>query len=740
MSSTSDRIARLSPEKLAMLKRALGKANDSSEPIAVVGMGCRFPQARSIEDYWQIIQESRIVTGEVPPNRWNADSFFDPDGGLGKMITRWGGFVDDVDRFDATFFGVSPREAERMDPQQRLLLEVVWQAMEYGALVPADYRGSRTGVFVGVGGVDYSRIPVQLDDYYEQITAYSGTGNALSIVSNRISYTLDLRGPSLSVDTACSSSLVAAHMAIRSLRSGESDAAIVGGVNLILTPETTLAFSQAQMLSRTGQCRPFDADAAGYVRGEGCGAVILKRLSDAEAAGDMVLAVIRGSAVNQDGRTSGIAAPNGPSQESCIHEALKDAGLTPDDVTYVEAHGTGTPLGDPIEVEALSHVFRRQSDSSPDCYFGSVKANIGHTETVAGMASLIKLVLLLQHGRIPRQAHYESLNPHIRLDGSRLKIAEQSIDWSPESATRIAGVSSFGFGGTNAHLVMEQASESENSLNKQSQVPSAQSLGVEAGEATDKQLYVVSAKTEEDLTRMAGVHAEFLRKFDGPIAEACYNSTVGRSHFGHRAAVTGNDPQRIAELLQEIADGKGSRGVKRGTARSSKRLRVAFLFTGQGSQQIGMGRELYEKHSVFRKALDECDQILVDMLPQRLLDVLWQDGPDAWLHQTQYTQPALFAIEYSLAQLWKSVGVEPAVVLGHSVGEFAAACTAGVFSLEDGLRLIAHRARLMQSLPKDGAMVVVFATRDQVAQSIQRFGDSVSIGVHNGPISRRSRG
>ncbi len=722
MSSTSDRIARLSPEKLAMLKRALGKASDSADPIAIVGMGCRFPQARGVDPFLQIIREGRVVTGEIPSSRWNLDAFYDPKGGLGKMTTRWGGFVDHIDRFDATFFGISPREAERMDPQQRLLLEVVWEAMEYGAMVPADYQGTRTGVFVGVGGVDYSRVPVGQEDYFEKITAYSGTGNALSIVANRISYILDLRGPSLSVDTACSSSLVAAHMAIRSLRSGECDAAIVGGVNAILTPETTMAFSQAQMLSPVGQCRPFDAGAAGYVRGEGCGAVILKRLSDAEAAGDLILATIRGSAVNQDGRTSGIAAPNGPAQEAVIHEALKDAGLTPDDVTYIEAHGTGTPLGDPIEVEALRHVFRRKSPDLADCYFGSVKANIGHTETVAGMASLIKLVLLLQHGFVPKQAHFEKLNPHIRLDGSRLRIAEQEIEWQPDSGSRIAGVSSFGFGGTNAHLVLEQAPQPKSIRSTEPPPPPA------------KQLYLVSAKTESDLHRMVARHAPFVRDHGDSFAAACYNSAANRSHFGHRLAVAATDANEAAAALQAIADGKRVRTVKQGTAKGGKRLRVGFLFTGQGSQQVGMGRELYDLHPVFRDSLERCDEILSDLLPERLLNVLWDDSTEASkLHQTQFTQPALFALEYSLAQLWQSIGIEPAVVLGHSVGEFAAACIAGVFSLEDGLRLIAHRARLMQSLPHDGSMAVVFAKLDRVREAISRFGDAVAIGVHNGP-------
>ncbi len=453
MNSTSERIARLSPQKLALLKQVLGESGEVSEPIAVVGIGCRFAGAASVADYWRLIHDRSVMTGEIPESRWDVDAFFDPTGSVpGKMTTRWGGFLENIDRFDAAFFGISPREAEKMDPQHRLLLEVVWEALEYGGLAPSQIRESATGVFVGVGGVDYSRVPVQLDNYFEQITAYSGTGNALSIAANRISYTLDLRGPSLSIDTACSSSLVAAHLAIRSLRAKECDTAIVGGVNAILTPETTLAFSQAHMLSADGKCRPFDDRANGYVRGEGCGVVILKRLSDAVSAGDLILGSIRGSAVNQDGMTSGITAPNGSAQVKVIREALRDARRSPDDVSYVEAHGTATPLGDPIELQSLAEVFADpRGEQKRPCYVGSVKANVGHTETAAGMASLIKTILMFRHRMIPGQAHFEKLNRHIDLGRSRLRIAQESVPWDALDDAPFAGVSSFGFGGTNAH-------------------------------------------------------------------------------------------------------------------------------------------------------------------------------------------------------------------------------------------------------------------------------------------------
>ncbi|MCH5373402.1 MAG: polyketide synthase, partial [Planctomycetes bacterium] len=414
MSDVIDRLANLSPAKRQLMERLMRNESQAAEPIAVVGMSCRFPGAPDLSSYWHLIANEIDATGEVPRSRWDADAFYDPDGGTpGKMTTKWGGFVENVDRFDPLFFGITPREAEEMDPQQRLLLEVAWEAFEQGGLAPDAFRGSATGVFVGIGGADYSRIPIAFDDYFERINAHCGTGNALSIAANRLSYFFDLRGPSLSVDTACSSSLVALHLAVRSLRGRECDAALAGGVNLILSPETTIAFSDARMLSPDGKCRPFDAAANGYVRGEGCGVVVLKRLADALNAGEQILAVIRGSAINQDGKTSGITAPNGLSQQAVIRRALSDAGLTTEDVSYIEAHGTGTPLGDPIEGQALGELFPRRSKDDPPCAVGSIKANIGHTETASAIASVIKVVLMLRHGQIPSQAHLESLNPRI---------------------------------------------------------------------------------------------------------------------------------------------------------------------------------------------------------------------------------------------------------------------------------------------------------------------------------------
>ncbi len=461
MSDLAARVAGLSPAQRKLLEQRL--KNQQSPPpvsgsIAIIGMACRFPGAASLQDFWRLISEGRSAATEVPADRWSVDAFFDASGETpGKTSIRWGAFIENPDQFDPQFFGITPREAVRMDPQQRLLLEVAWEAMENAGRPAEELAGTRTGVFVGIGSNDYSKVLVGQDNYYQNIDAHMGTGNALSIAANRVSYVFDLHGPSAAIDTACSSSSLSVHFAVESLRRGESDAALAGGANLILTPETTIAFSKARMLSPEGVCRPFDSRANGYVRGEGCAFVLLKRLEDAERDGDNILAVLRATSVNQDGRTSGISAPNSQSQVACIRAALKQADLSPNDIDYIEAHGTGTPLGDPIEMMALSQIFTATDKATPPCYVTSVKANVGHMETVSGVAGLIKTVLMMQHDEILPQANFESLNPHIKLDGTRLAIPTKPIAWQRSKRRRIAGISSFGFGGTNTHLIVEAA-------------------------------------------------------------------------------------------------------------------------------------------------------------------------------------------------------------------------------------------------------------------------------------------
>ena len=694
-----------------------GEEKIENEPIAVVGLSCRFPGAPDADAFWRLLRDGVDAIREVPPSRWDVDELYDPDPDApGKMMTRWGGFVDDVDRFDATFFGISPREATEMDPQQRLLLEVAWEALESAGVNPEKLRGSRTGVFVGVSSNDYSVL--QHGDL-ERVSAYTGTGNAFSITANRLSYLLDLRGPSMAVDTACSSSLVTVHLAARSLRNHETDLAIVGGVNLILSPELTIALSHARMMSPEGRCKTFDASADGYVRGEGCGVVVLKRLSDAVRDNDNILAVIRGSAVNQDGRSNGLTAPNGLAQQEVIRAALADARVSPEDVDYVEAHGTGTILGDPIEVKSLAEVMKGRTKEKP-CLIGSVKTNIGHLESAAGIAGLIKVVLSLHHGEIPPHLHFKQINPHIPIDELPFEIPTELRPWKTNGKPRLAGVSSFGFGGTNAHVVLEEAPRRELPPND-----------------PERPLHVLtaSAKDPEALRELAGRLGRFVsEREEVALADVAYTLNTGRSHFEHRLALPAGDREKVAQALLDFESGKIPADLRTGSLAEQPEPRVAFLFTGQGAQYVGMGKELYETQPTFRRALDRCNEILADKLGQPLLSVMWgEDGTEGLIDETAYTQPALFAVEYGLLELWRSWGLEPQFVAGHSIGEYVAALAAGVFDLEDALTLVYHRGRLMQSLPKDGEMAAVFAGLEEVRRVLEPFAAEVSVAGANGP-------
>ncbi len=585
MSDLAARVAGLTPAQRKLLEQRLkGQPTPpppAATPIAIIGMACRFPGAPDLRSYWRLITECRSAATEVPPDRWNADAFYDPTGETpGKMSVRWAAFIDNPDQFDPQFFGITPREAVRMDPQQRLLLEVAWEAMENAGRSAEELAGTRTGVFVGIGGNDYSKVCVGHDDYYQRIDAHMGTGNALSIAANRLSYVFDFHGPSAAVDTACSSSSLAIHFAVESLRRGESDAALAGGVNIILTPETTIAFSKARMLSPEGMCRPFDARANGYVRGEGCGLVLLKRLEDAERDGDDILAVLRATSVNQDGRTSGISAPNSQSQMACIRAAMKQAGLVADDYDYIEAHGTGTPLGDPIEMMALSQIFSTNESATKRCYVTSVKANVGHMETVSGVAGLIKTVLLLQNEQIAPQTHFESLNPHIKLEGTRLAIPTKTITW-PRGKRRIAGISSFGFGGTNTHLIVESAPDKHATL-EHGVVPAGMA-------AADRPLHLLklSAKSEVALQQQAAQLIDnFKDNAQATAADIGWSANTGWSDFNYRAVISAADVQQLQQRLSKLAAGEAAAaaGVKQATVRALGRPNVAFLFTGQGSQ------------------------------------------------------------------------------------------------------------------------------------------------------------
>jgi acyl transferase domain-containing protein/aryl carrier-like protein len=704
------------------------------EPIAIVGMACRFPgSANTPLAFWKLLQDGVDAVTEVPPERWDVNLYFDPDpNAVGKTYSRWGAFVDSVDRFDAAFFGISPREAISLDPQQRLLLEVTWEALEHAGIAPSSLAGSATAVYVGITTHDYAMRMAESVGFRNG-DAYTSSGTAHSVAAGRLSYFLGVHGPNAAVDTACSSSLVALHWAIQSLRRGEANMALAGGVNLTLIPDGSILTSRARMISSDGRCKTFDASANGYVRGEGCGILALKRLSDAQRDGDTVLAVIRGSALNQDGRSSGLSAPNGLAQESVIRAALADAGLAADDIDYIEAHGTGTPLGDPIEIKALGEVFG-QRPAGRALQVGSVKTNIGHLEAAAGIAGVIKTVLALQHRTIPPHLHLLQPNQLIDWARYRIEVPLRATAWQAHAdAPRRAGVSSFGFSGTNSHIVLEEAP-----------VTTAPVIAASTT-APRSELLVISAQSRAALTELASRYCGTLAagatepSSDGgspDLAAVGASAALGRSHFAERLAiVAASADETYRQLAAFAASGYPSNATIYGRSTGSP-PEIVFMFTGQGAQYVGMARQLFETEPVFRATLEECERVLAPLLPRPLLSVIFAESEsDTLINDTAFTQPALFAVEYALTQLWRSWGIEPTVVLGHSVGEFVAACVAGVFSLEDGLRMIAARGRLMSELPRNGAMAAVFATEAEVDQVLSGYRLTVSVAATNGPQS-----
>jgi acyl transferase domain-containing protein len=725
-------------ERKELLKRALLKIEElearlkskkphDTDPVAVIGIGCRFPGgADSPESFWQLLQNGVDAVGEIPSDRWEVDAYFDPNPeASGKMYTRNGAFLDQVDRFDPLFFGITPREAMKMDPQQRILLEVVWEALEHAGQAPEELAGTITGVYIGMNADDYAHLHNHVSDRHF-MDLYYGSGVARSIAAGRISYTLGLRGPSIALDTACSSSLVAVHLACQSLRTGECRMALAGGVTLILSPDGHIVASKGNMLSTDGRCKTFDASADGYGRGEGCGIVVLKRFSDALADGDNILAIIRGTAANQDGKSGGLTAPSGIAQEQVIRKALEDGGMNPLEVSYIETHGTGTVLGDPIEVQALGNVYGINRLKDQPLFIGSVKTNIGHLEAAAGIAGLIKAVLSIDHGEIPPHLHLRQPNPHIAWDQLPITINTERCDWPSYAKRRIVGVSSFGFSGTNVHVILE------------GMVPQANEM---KADARSLHLFAISSKTARALDELA---QHYVRYFDQEpsdlIKDVCYTANTGRSHFHCRLAVIGKTAKDMSQGLRSFREGLPVASVIHGEVSSKIAPPVAFLFTGQGSQAVGMGQMLYKSQPIFRETLERCQEVLRNYLSRPLLDVIYpasgkeQEAQDV-LDQTGFTQPALFSMEYALAELWKSWGVEPSVVMGHSVGEYVAACVAGVFSLEDGLRLIAERARFMQNLAPGGGMAAVFADATRVTAAIGAFAGTVSIAAFNNPAN-----
>ena len=682
-------------------------------------MSCRFPGgANSPEAFWRLLENGVDAISQVPAERWNIDALYDSDPAApGKMNSRWGGFIDEIDQFDPVFFGISPREAAQMDPQQRLMLEVAWEAIEDAGLTKSELAGSQTSVFVGVHSHSTDYTLYQYRDP-EAIDIYTGTGTAHNVIAGRLAYLFDLRGPSLTVDTACSSSLVAVHLACRSLRDHESEMALVGGVNLILSPEFTIAASKMHMLAPDGRCKTFDAAANGFVRSEGCAVIVLKRLSDALANGDNILALIRGSAINQDGRTNGLTAPSGLAQREVIRRALENAGIQPYQVGYIEAHGTGTSLGDVIEMDALSTIFERTTRDGKPCFLGSAKSNLGHLEGAAGIAGLIKAVLTLQQKKIPAIVHFKNLNPNISMDHAVFVIPGAPRVWD-ENSERIAGVSSFGWSGTNAHAILSEAPHTE--MGK---------VNTEIGNF----LLPLSADSPRALQNAARSYLNFLKQKNIPsLFDVCYTACCRRTHHPERIAFVGSTAEslmdQISTYLQE--------GLLPEVGKINDQSRVVFVFPGQGSQWLGMGRELLQQNQVFRETLEQCDVAFRAWGAWSLIEQLnlTEDSPGYRLNEISVLQPVLFALQIAFSAVWRSWGIEPHAVVGHSMGEISAAFVAGALSLEDAAQIICTRSQLMQRTSGRGAMVVVGLSIVDVSEFLQGFDDKVSVAVSNSPRS-----
>ncbi|OSC42380.1 polyketide synthase, partial [Mycobacterium decipiens] len=701
------------PESDAALRRGVRGSLD--EPIAVIGMGCRFPGGISGPDaLWEFLCERRSSIGQVPPERWEPFEGGSPEVAAAlARTTRWGSFLPNIDAFDADFFEISPSEADKMDPQQRLLLEVAWEALEHAGIPPSALRRSQTGVFAGACLSEYGAIS---STDLSRVDGWSNTGGAMSIIANRLSYFLDLRGPSVAVDTACSSSLVAIHLACQSLRTQDSHLAIAAGVNLLLSPAVFRGFDQVGALSPTGHCRAFDAAADGFVRGEGAGVVVLKRLTDAQRDGDRVLAVICGSAINQDGRSNGLMAPNPAAQMAVLRAAYTNAGMQPSEVDFIEAHGTGTLLGDPIEARALGTVLGRGRPEESPLLIGSVKTNLGHTEAAAGIAGFIKAVLAVQRGQIPPNHRFESPNPHIPFVDLRMKVVDTQTEWPSTEHPRRAGVSSFGFGGTNAHVVIEQGQD----------VPPAPGQGLGPAVST----LVVAGKTTQRVAATANVLADWMA---GPganvaLADVAHTLNHHRSRQTKFGTVVARDRDQAVAGLRALAAGQHAPGVVN-PEEGSPGPGTVFVYSGRGSQWAGMGRQLLADEPAFAAAVAELEPVFVEQAGFSLHDVLATGKELVGIEQIQL---GLIGIQLALTELWRSYGVDPDVVIGHSMGEVAAAVVAGALTPAEGLRVTATRSKLMAPLSGRGGMALLeldaAATEELIADYPQ-----VTLGIYNSP-------
>lgn len=691
----------------------------TDEPIAIIGMGCRFPGANGPDAFWKLLCEGIDAISEVPASRWSLDKYYDSDPAApGKMISRHGGFVEGIEQFDPDAFGITHREAARMDPQQRMLLETTSEAFENAGVTPDTLKTTHCGVFVGISSSDYSR---HLFQNREGIDAYYGTGSALSIAANRISYQFDLHGPSLAVDSACSSSLVAVHMAIQSLRRGECNLAVAGGVNALLLPDINITFTKAGVLSADGRCRTFDAEANGIARAEGAGVVILKPLSRAVADKDHIWAVLLGSAVNNDGRSNGIMAPNGTAQQRVVASAYRNAGISPAAVQYIEAHGTGTDLGDPIEVGALANVVSKDRPADAPCRIGSVKTNFGHLEAGAGIAGLIKVALMLHEKQLVPTINFESPNPKIPFEEFNIQVQTEIEPWPAKEGEALAGVSSFGFGGTNAHVVLKDYQPEPFS-----------------NEAADMPVMVpLSARSEAGLHTLAETIRDFAKDHEKRvnIQELAQSASLKRAHLPVRLAVVARSLTELRSRLDSYINGKSHPLLVRADVLEEEQPRVAFICPGQGGQWFAMGRELLTYEPVFRHAIERYDSVFKPLSGWSIIEELYKDEESSRVNDIEFSQPMLFALQAGLWELWRSLGIEPDAVIGHSMGEITAAYIAGKLSLEEAINLIYHRGRLMAQARGRGSMAALEVSFEEACRIIAGYPDKLSVAVNNAPSS-----
>jgi acyl transferase domain-containing protein/SAM-dependent methyltransferase/NAD(P)-dependent dehydrogenase (short-subunit alcohol dehydrogenase family)/acyl carrier protein len=705
------------------------KANSVKEPIAIVGIGCRFPGGiKDTETFWHVLINGIDTMTEVPPDRFDINAYYDPEPQTpGKIVTRFGGFIEDVDKFDAEFFGIAPREAINVDPQQRLLAEVAWEALEDAGINCKELAGRKVSVYAGIFSNDYE---ISMFERIPDINFYSATGGAHYSAAGRLSYLFDLRGPSLAVETACSSSLVAVHLACQSLRLGESEIAVVGGVNLILTPHISIAFSNGRVLSPEGRCKFGDASANGFARGEGCGVLILKALSRAIEDNDRVYATILGSAINNDGRDGLLVAPSINGQIRVLCEAYQNAGIHPSQVSLIEAHGTGTVVGDPIEMKALEEVIGVHRTPQNPCPVGSVKTNIGHAETASGVAGLIKAALCLLHHKIPPSLHFEIPNPEIPWDKLNLKIVTELSDLPKSDQPAVVGINSFGLTGMNAHVVLEEF-RGENAVDGR--------LRNDKVEFKRAFLLPLSAKTHQSLADTVRKWQQYLLKEDnkenGSLYDICYTASLRRTHHEYRLAVAGNTKAELSEKLSDLLITADSGRTNMVGGESQEAGGLVFVFSGQGPQWFGMGRMLLEQETVFRTTVERISELLEAHTGWSLLDEMKADVASSRMDQTEVAQPALFSLQMALAKLWESWGIRPDAVVGHSIGEVAAASYSGVLSLEDAVRVVYHRGRLLQKATGKGHMAAVEISPQEAEAVITKYSGRLSIAAFNSPSS-----